>query len=68
MMCGVGMLLLYPFAYLKTRGLYRNYLSVRWEIYSVRDGVYYNHFKKKDLEIQDLWFGDKRFGDDIVIT
>jgi len=41
-----GFLLIWPFRYLKTRAYYRNLLSVRWEMYSVRDGVYYNHFKK----------------------
>ncbi|CAD8086567.1 unnamed protein product [Paramecium sonneborni] len=41
-----GVALIYPFAYLKTRGFYRNNLSLRWEMYAVRDGVYYNHFKK----------------------
>lgn len=38
--------LLTPFAYFKCRAFYRNLLSVRWEMYAVRDGVYYNHFKK----------------------
>jgi ubiquinol-cytochrome c reductase cytochrome c1 subunit len=41
-----GFLMLWPFRYLKTRAYFRNLLSVRWEMYSVRDGVYYNHFKK----------------------
>jgi ubiquinol-cytochrome c reductase cytochrome c1 subunit len=41
-----GFLLLWPFRYLKTRAYFRNLLSVRWEMYSVRDGVYYTHFKK----------------------
>ncbi len=40
-----GFCLLYPFKYFKTRAHYRNLLSVRWEMYSVRDGAYYNHFK-----------------------
>jgi ubiquinol-cytochrome c reductase cytochrome c1 subunit len=35
-----------PFGYFKTRAFYRNNLSLRWEMYAVRDGVYYNHFKK----------------------
>jgi ubiquinol-cytochrome c reductase cytochrome c1 subunit len=38
--------MLYPFKYLKTRAYFRNLLSVRWEMYAVRDGVCYNHFKK----------------------
>ena len=38
-------LLLIPFKYLRTRAYYRNLLSVRWEMYAVRDGAYYNHFK-----------------------
>jgi len=40
-----GALLLWPLKYLKTRAYYRNLLSTRWEMYSVRDGVYYKHFK-----------------------
>jgi len=36
-----------PFAYLKTTAYTRNLLSVRYEMYAVRDGVYYNHFKKR---------------------
>jgi len=40
-----GCALLYPFKYLKTKAYYRNLLSVRWEMYAVRDGVYYKHFK-----------------------
>lgn len=40
-----GILLLIPFKYLKTRAFYRNLLSTRWEMYAVRDGVYYNHFR-----------------------
>lgn len=40
-----GVCLLLPFKYLKTRAYFRNLLSVRWEMYAVRDGVYYNHFK-----------------------
>jgi ubiquinol-cytochrome c reductase cytochrome c1 subunit len=38
--------LVYPFGYFRTRAHYRNFLSTRWEMYAVRDGVYYNHFKK----------------------
>jgi len=44
-MFALGFLLLYPFKYLKTKAFYRNLLSVRWEMYSVRDGLYYKHFK-----------------------
>ena len=40
-----GFCMIYPFKYLKTRAYYRNLLSVRWEMYAVRDGVYYKHFK-----------------------
>jgi len=40
-----GALLLYPFKYIKTRSYFRNLLSVRWEMYAVRDGLYYKHFK-----------------------
>jgi len=41
----IGAGLIYPFKYLKTRGYFRNLLSVRYEMYAVRDGVYYSHFK-----------------------
>lgn len=40
-----GFALLFPFKYFKTKAHYRNLLSVRWEMYSVRDGLYYKHFK-----------------------
>jgi len=40
-----GIALLIPFKYIKTRAFYRNLLSTRWEMYAVRDGVYYNHFR-----------------------
>jgi ubiquinol-cytochrome c reductase cytochrome c1 subunit len=41
-----GVAMLFPFKYLKTKAYYRNLLSMRWEAYAVRDGVYYQHFKK----------------------
>jgi ubiquinol-cytochrome c reductase cytochrome c1 subunit len=41
-----GFFLLWPLRFIKTKCFYRNLLSLRWEMYSVRDGVYYNHFKK----------------------
>ncbi len=41
-----GCLLLWPFKHLKTRAYFRSLLCTRWEQYAVRDGVYYNHFKK----------------------
>lgn len=37
--------LLLPFKYLRTRATYRNLLSTRYEMYAVRDGVYYKHMK-----------------------
>jgi ubiquinol-cytochrome c reductase cytochrome c1 subunit len=40
-----GFLLCLPFAYLKTAGFYRNLISVRYEMYAVRDGLYYKNFK-----------------------
>ena len=40
-----GIMLLMPFKYFKTKAFYRNLLSTRTEMYSVRDGLYYNHFK-----------------------
>jgi ubiquinol-cytochrome c reductase cytochrome c1 subunit len=45
LMVFTGICLVYPFKYLKTRAFYRNLLSTRWEMYAVRDGLYYNHFK-----------------------
>eukprot|EP01017_Pseudomicrothorax_dubius_P000780 TRINITY_DN0_c2606_g1_i1.p1 TRINITY_DN0_c2606_g1~~TRINITY_DN0_c2606_g1_i1.p1 ORF type:complete len:234 (-),score=67.41 TRINITY_DN0_c2606_g1_i1:83-784(-) len=45
-MFATGFALCLPFAYIRTRAYYRNLLSVRWEMYAVRDGVYYTHFKK----------------------
>jgi ubiquinol-cytochrome c reductase cytochrome c1 subunit len=41
---GVG-LMLWPLAYIKTTAHYRSLLSVRQEMYAVRDGVYYKHFR-----------------------
>jgi ubiquinol-cytochrome c reductase cytochrome c1 subunit len=38
-------LLLMPFKYLKTYAYYRNLLSTRSELYAVRDGLYYKHWK-----------------------
>jgi len=41
-----GFILWWPFKYLKTKALYRNLLCMRYEMYAVRDGVYYHHLKK----------------------
>jgi len=41
-----GILLFLPFKYWKTRSTYRNLMSMRFEMYAVRDGVYYHHLKK----------------------
>lgn len=41
----LSVFLLYPVRYLKTKALYRNLLSIRKEVYAVRDGVYYKHFR-----------------------
>lgn len=41
----LGAVLIYPFKYLKTRAYFRNLLSIRYEMYAVRDGAYYSHFK-----------------------
>jgi len=30
---------------MRTHGQFKNELSMRYEMYSVRDGVYYKHFK-----------------------
>jgi len=35
----------WPFFFMRTHGIFRNELSMRYEMYSVRDGVYYKHFK-----------------------
>ena len=40
-----GFFMLLPFGYFKTKAWTRNLMCLRWEIYAVRDGVYYNHFK-----------------------
>jgi len=40
-----GFFLLYPFKYFKTKAFYRNLLSTRYEMYAVKDGLYYKHFK-----------------------
>lgn len=40
-----GFCMLLPFKYFKTKAFYRNLLSTRTEMYAVRDGLYYNHFK-----------------------
>jgi len=41
-----GIALFIPFKYLKTRATFRNLLCMRYEMYAVRDGVYYHHLKK----------------------
>jgi ubiquinol-cytochrome c reductase cytochrome c1 subunit len=40
-----GALLFVPFSVFVLRGRFRNYNSYRREMYAVRDGVYYSHFK-----------------------
>lgn len=40
-----AVMLLMPFKYLKTYAYYRNLLSYRTEMYAVRDGLYYKHWK-----------------------
>lgn len=37
--------LIYPLRYLVVRGYWRSLLSLRYEMYAVRDGVYYKHFR-----------------------
>jgi len=54
-----GAVLLLPLKYLKTRGLYRNLLSTRWEMYAVRDGVYYKHFKTGGVNSRAYQFRTK---------
>lgn len=44
MIC-TGFLLVWPFKYFKTKAFYRNLLCLRYEMYSVRDGLYYKHWK-----------------------
>ena len=38
-------LLLMPVGFLSLRGMFKNYMSYRKELYAVRDGIYYSHFK-----------------------
>lgn len=47
---------LYPLRYLVTRAYFRNLLSFRTEVYAVRDGVYYKHFRtgQKNLKAE-IW-------------
>jgi len=45
-MIWTGVLLLTPFKFWKTKALYKNLLCMRYEMYAVRDGVYYHHLKK----------------------
>lgn len=40
-----GILLLYPLRYLSIRGYWRSLNSIRYEMYAVRDGVYYKHYR-----------------------
>jgi len=37
--------LLYPLRYLHIRAYWRSLLSLRYELYAVRDGVYYKHYR-----------------------
>lgn len=48
----LGAAALYPVIKIVTNGLFRNYLSFRFEVYAVRDGVYYNHFRKGQKSIK----------------
>jgi ubiquinol-cytochrome c reductase cytochrome c1 subunit len=41
-----GICLWWPLKYWKTRATYRNLLCMRYEMYAIRDGVYYHHLKK----------------------
>jgi len=54
-----GVLLILPIKYMKTRGIYRNLLSMRYEMYSVRDGVYYHHLKKGQRNSRAAQFRQK---------
>lgn len=45
-------LLLMPFKYLKTYAYYRNLLSYRTEMYAVRDGLYYKHWKSGQRSVK----------------
>lgn len=40
-----GFIMLYPLKYTLVKGRVRASLSIRNELYAVRDGVYYNHFR-----------------------
>ena len=40
-----GAMLFWPLRYVSTMSYFRSLLSLRYEMYAVRDGVYYKHFK-----------------------
>jgi len=56
-----GLALWYPFKYLKTKAYFRNLLSMRFEMYAVRDGVYYHHLKKGMKNARAQQFRGKAF-------
>lgn len=41
----MSLVLLYPLRYLNIRAFYRSANSLRYEMYAVRDGVYYKHYR-----------------------
>ena len=42
---GFGATMMIPVLFLSMRGLFRNYMSFRKEIFAIRDGIYYSHFR-----------------------
>ena len=52
---------LYPIKYMKTKGHFRALNTLRNELYAVRDGVYYNHYRygakngKSQFWKQKIW-------------
>ena len=51
---GIG--LLFPFKYLKTIAYFRNLLSYRFEMYAVRDSLYYKHFKTGARNSKNIYY------------
>lgn len=54
-----GIALLYPLRYLKVKAHFRSLLSIRNEMYSVRDGVYYKHFRYGQKQTKALYWKGK---------
>ena len=55
----VGALCMYPLFKIINNGLVRNYLSYRFEVYAVRDGVYYKHFRTGGRSVKASYWRTK---------